>query len=235
MIPNGAKVLPNPNGTAPGLALDIIPGNQCLILLPGPPRELRPMFLNPSSPCSTGNSRSPPAFFAIPSKPPAWANPRSKKRLPRALQPLVRDGLQLAYCARAGEVDVRLAARGATAAALLAEGRRRVEKILGPVIFGKDDDSLESVLIRASDPAQRKHSPRPNPARAAFSAIVSPMSPDPARSSSAASSPTAIRSNKTSWESGRKPCAGMARSANRWRGKWPTARAAFSAPTTRWL
>jgi nicotinamide-nucleotide amidase len=63
------------------------------------------------------------------------------------LQPLVRDGLQLAYCARVGEVDVRLAARGEKARALLAEGRLLVERLLGPVIFGANDDSLESVLI----------------------------------------------------------------------------------------
>src|SRR5215213_8809256 len=42
MIPEGAIVLHNAIGTAPGLALQTAQG--WLIMLPGPPRELRPMF-----------------------------------------------------------------------------------------------------------------------------------------------------------------------------------------------
>ena len=64
------------------------------------------------------------------------------------MQPLVRGGLELAYCARVAEVDVRLAAHGEKAGALLEDGARRLENTLGPLIFGTDDDSLESALIR---------------------------------------------------------------------------------------
>ena len=42
MVPKGAIVLDNPNGTAPGLILES--GNQAVILLPGPPSELYPLF-----------------------------------------------------------------------------------------------------------------------------------------------------------------------------------------------
>ncbi len=42
MIPEGAKVLPNHNGTAPGVI--ICEDNTHVILLPGPPAELKPMF-----------------------------------------------------------------------------------------------------------------------------------------------------------------------------------------------
>jgi nicotinamide-nucleotide amidase len=38
----GAEVLANPNGTAPGLWIET--GSRRLVLLPGPPRELEPMF-----------------------------------------------------------------------------------------------------------------------------------------------------------------------------------------------
>ncbi len=41
-VPRGAEVLANPRGTAPGLWLTA--GEVRLVLLPGPPRELRPMF-----------------------------------------------------------------------------------------------------------------------------------------------------------------------------------------------
>ena len=42
MVPRGADVLPNPNGTAPGLWLE--QGRTVLLLLPGPPREMKPML-----------------------------------------------------------------------------------------------------------------------------------------------------------------------------------------------
>jgi nicotinamide-nucleotide amidase len=42
MVPRGADVLPNPNGTAPGLWLE--KNGTALVLLPGPPREMKPML-----------------------------------------------------------------------------------------------------------------------------------------------------------------------------------------------
>ena len=42
MVPEGAQVLDNPNGTAPGLFLDH--HGKVVVLLPGPPREMQPMF-----------------------------------------------------------------------------------------------------------------------------------------------------------------------------------------------
>jgi nicotinamide-nucleotide amidase len=42
MVPRGATVLPNANGTAPGLWLEC--GRTAVVLLPGPPREMTPML-----------------------------------------------------------------------------------------------------------------------------------------------------------------------------------------------
>src|SRR5688572_17014612 len=42
MVPVGARVIDNVNGTAPGLWLDV--GEQAVLLLPGPPRELTAML-----------------------------------------------------------------------------------------------------------------------------------------------------------------------------------------------
>jgi nicotinamide-nucleotide amidase len=42
MVPAGAEVLPNPNGSAPGLWIE--DDSHVVVLLPGPPRELRPMI-----------------------------------------------------------------------------------------------------------------------------------------------------------------------------------------------
>lgn len=42
LVPRGATVIPNPNGTAPGLWLEH--GRTAIVLLPGPPREMTPML-----------------------------------------------------------------------------------------------------------------------------------------------------------------------------------------------
>src|SRR5262249_5125716 len=44
LVPRGATVLPNPNGSAPGLRIDH--EGKLIVLLPGPPRENQPMFDN---------------------------------------------------------------------------------------------------------------------------------------------------------------------------------------------
>lgn len=41
---DGAAILPNPNGSAVGMKLDL--GSKLFVVLPGPPRELKPMFEN---------------------------------------------------------------------------------------------------------------------------------------------------------------------------------------------
>ncbi|HEX8559010.1 MAG TPA: competence/damage-inducible protein A [Pyrinomonadaceae bacterium] len=42
MVMEGAQVLPNPNGSAPGMYLEH--DGRVVVLLPGPPREMKPMF-----------------------------------------------------------------------------------------------------------------------------------------------------------------------------------------------
>ena len=42
MVPRGATLLDNPNGTAPGLWIE--QARTAIVLLPGPPREMKPMF-----------------------------------------------------------------------------------------------------------------------------------------------------------------------------------------------
>lgn len=44
IIPEGARVLDNDNGTAPGLIME--KNGKTAILLPGPPNELKPLFMN---------------------------------------------------------------------------------------------------------------------------------------------------------------------------------------------
>lgn len=43
-FPKGSKILPNPHGTAPGCAIE--ENGKIMIILPGPPKEVAPMFNN---------------------------------------------------------------------------------------------------------------------------------------------------------------------------------------------
>jgi len=109
MVPEGAVVLENPNGTAPGLYLpaDAVIGSPHLFLLPGPPRELKPMFADLVYPTLL-------RLLGEETEPPAWRNFRiygvGESSLAATLEPLLADlpELEIGYCARLGEVDLRL-------------------------------------------------------------------------------------------------------------------------------
>src|SRR5208283_3229756 len=85
LVPEGATVLRNAHGTAPGLAIEVAPnpfrpGNQpsWLVMLPGPPRELRPMFDDVVVPLLRRVLPHPNCSCAAPSALPASASPWSR-------------------------------------------------------------------------------------------------------------------------------------------------------------
>jgi len=69
-------------------------------------------------------------------------------RIGNFLQPLIAQGVDLGYCAHIGAVDVRFAAKGPQAAKLVGEAEALVRTELHKHIFGVDDESLESVIVR---------------------------------------------------------------------------------------
>ena len=60
----------------------------------------------------------------------------------------VEAGLDLGYCARPGQVDVRLAARGRDAEQQVREAEATVRELLGAHIYGVEDEDLETVIVR---------------------------------------------------------------------------------------
>ncbi len=144
-VPVGARILPNQNGSAPGLYLrsDINPAipSPHLFLLPGPPRELQPMFRD---------SVIPILRTIVPSR----AIERRIYKIARVGESIVEEaigakilaipGIELGYCARPGEVDVRIV--GAPDSVVRADKVIRDE--LGSSIFTTDDKSLEEVLVK---------------------------------------------------------------------------------------
>jgi nicotinamide-nucleotide amidase len=155
LVPAGARVLPNANGTAPGLAIDVRPNPfraegrpSWLILLPGPPRELRPMFTDAVVPLLARELPPPEKLFCLILKTTGSGESVIEEKIARQLQELVRDGLELGYCARIGEVDIRLAARGGGAENLVRRAEEIVRQLLGPLIFAIGDESLEATVVR---------------------------------------------------------------------------------------
>jgi nicotinamide-nucleotide amidase len=56
--------------------------------------------------------------------------------------------VEIGYCARPNEVDVRLITRGACARQLVDELGARIQEKLGDIVFGSVDDRLEDVVVR---------------------------------------------------------------------------------------
>jgi nicotinamide-nucleotide amidase len=150
-VPEGALVFLNRNGTAPGLAMEVgankPPSKKWLVMLPGPPRELRPMFDEYVAPLLQREFAA-NIFVCRTLRSTGVGESRVQEMIEAGLQPLVARGLGIGYCARPGAVDVRLAASGAGAAAVVRDGEAIVQKILGAHIFGFDDEEIESVVVR---------------------------------------------------------------------------------------
>lgn len=154
-VPDGAQVLPNANGTAPGLAIKINPNPfraenkpSLLIMLPGPPRELRPMFLSEVVPLLKEYFSQPSLFVCRTFKTTGLGESFVEEKISGPLQDFTGGKIELGYCARVGEVDVRIVGRGPDADANIAEAERIIYECLGTHIFGRDDDLLEAVVVR---------------------------------------------------------------------------------------
>jgi nicotinamide-nucleotide amidase len=155
LVPEGATVLPNKNGTAPGLAMKIEPNDfradkktSWLVMLPGPPRELRPMFGELVTPLLLREFPAEAPFVCRTLRTNGVGESVAQDKIAAPLQALVAAGLEIGYCARVGQVDVRLSARGADAERIVREAEAIVQKILGANIYGFDDEEIETVLVR---------------------------------------------------------------------------------------
>jgi nicotinamide-nucleotide amidase len=155
LVPHGASVLPNPHGTAPGLVIEVRPNpfrspdqTTWLVLLPGPPRELRPMFIDSVVPMLGRILPIPAVFVCRTLRASGIGESVVEARVSGPLAALVAAGLELGYCARIGQVDVRVAAAGPQARDLVAEAEAVVRARLGSHIWGVDDEELEAVVLR---------------------------------------------------------------------------------------
>ena len=142
--PVGADILSNPHGTAPGLYLPPrLSGsfNCAVFLLPGPPRELYPMFEAEVAPRLQALSgiENVPDFLEL--KFAGIGESDFHEGIDDRLEAI--SGLEHGYCARPGEVDLRLMGAGAS----VQEARQVVREAFGDELVSDDGANLEQVVV----------------------------------------------------------------------------------------
>src|SRR5215813_5586619 len=142
----GAEVLPNQNGSAPGLYLraNINPKIQSphLFLLPGPPRELQPMFQAYAMPIL----RSLVPASAVVQRRLYKIADRGESLIEEAIgeRVLAVPGIELVYCVRPGEAEVRIVGKPEA----LEQANAIITSTLGSSIFSAADETLEEVVVK---------------------------------------------------------------------------------------
>lgn len=145
MVPVGADVLPNPNGTAPGLYLPprINGRSTCAVfLLPGPPRELYPMFHEEVAPRLRALSGVEVLPVVSELKFTGIGESDFHERVDEELAAMA--GLEYGYCARIGEVDLRLIGESA----IVARAKELVLSRFERQLISDDGASLEATVVR---------------------------------------------------------------------------------------
>jgi len=151
LVPEGAEVLPNANGTAPGLFLR--DQGRCVVCMPGVPAEMKPMLQDQVIPRLR-------ALFGIRGRIVSRVLKTcgvSESRVDQAIGDYFREmrNPTIGVLAHAGEIHVRLTCKGEDPAridAMLDELEAKIRERLGPLIFGRDEERLEAVvggLLRA--------------------------------------------------------------------------------------
>jgi nicotinamide-nucleotide amidase len=149
LVPSGAEVLPNAHGTAPGLyfspectASDTPVGTH-LFLLPGPPRELHPMFLNEVVPrlrTVLAEAAQPPRSMRI-YRVCAMGESAVEEKIGKQIE---EEGLvEVGYCARPNEVDLRLIGDDAD----IERWHTQILLALGENLFTFGEQSMEERVV----------------------------------------------------------------------------------------
>ena len=146
MVIDGATVLPNPNGTAPGL---LVKHQDCVIaLLPGPPREMKPMFENHALPRIenlAGDTRFATRVLRV--------SGMGESAVDEKIAPIYTkyENPQTTILFNSSEIEIHLRAHGRTEAdadALLDDLSLKIEKELGNSVFSFRGETMEEVVGR---------------------------------------------------------------------------------------
>ncbi len=144
MVIEDAEVLPNPNGTAPGMFIDH--QGTAIVLLPGPPREMRPMFENHVSSRLAGRAGSLRVVRRMLRVAGMGESAVDEKIAPIYTQ---YENPQTTILFNQSEIEIHLTARGRTeteADALLDRLSVQIEERLGNAVFSFAGETMEEVV-----------------------------------------------------------------------------------------
>ncbi|MGB2695420.1 MAG: competence/damage-inducible protein A [Dehalococcoidia bacterium] len=138
-----ARALPNPRGTAPGWWVER--DGKVIVAMPGPPVEMQRMWEHEVAP--ELERRRPGAVLVARTLKTAGMG---EGHVDELLSPLLKsDNPTIGVYARADGVHLRIAAKAATkeeARLLIEPVEQEVRRLLGPIVWGADDDTLESAV-----------------------------------------------------------------------------------------
>jgi len=145
-VPAGAQVLRNENGSASGLYLkaNINPviRSPHVFVLPGPPRELQPMFRAFVTPILRSIVQVPASIEKRLYKIACLGESTIEQTIGDKV--LAIPGIELGYCARPGEVDVRIVGEPDA----VARADVIIKNGLGLSIFSTNEETLEEVIVK---------------------------------------------------------------------------------------
>lgn len=144
--PQGARLLPNPRGTAPGLVLRSL--GALIIALPGVPAEMHRMFQDHVAAALAEESGESEVLVSRMLR--TWG--RGESAVAEILDDIYHRGVNpsLAYLASAGEVKVRISAKAPNeeqARAMIDPVEEEVRQRLGSSVFAADEQTIEGVIM----------------------------------------------------------------------------------------
>lgn len=140
LVPEGVEPLFNDWGTAPGLYLPAGENRSATFFLPGPPRELRPLFRERVSPILRGLFPAEADLCCQIYRVVGLGESVVEERVGAQLLAL---GLELGYCARSGEVDVRVVGLPES----VAKAGAIIESALAASIYARNEGSMEQSVV----------------------------------------------------------------------------------------
>lgn len=142
LLPQGAKTLDNPQGTAPGLMLEV--DSRLIYILPGVPQEMRAIFEQEVVPVlkkiSTDRTIRRRRLRTV---------DIGESALSEKLRGVVRKGIRLSYLPQPWGVDLWLTAHSANAREadiFLSRATRQIEERLEDQLYGVGEDTMERVV-----------------------------------------------------------------------------------------
>lgn len=144
-VPEGGKVIENDNGTAPGILVEN--NGKIVIMLPGPPKELKPMFEDRVIPYLEARTS-----FTIKSKILRVIGV-GESAVEEQLKDIFNNQINptIAPYAKEGEVHLRITAKtddSKLAGRMIEDMEAKVREVLKENVYGCNDETLEATVVK---------------------------------------------------------------------------------------